>query len=164
MVVGFHLLTLQAFQDEMDYIAFHAYPKEDLPHICVHLLHSQMCTIKCSMGFLRMILQISPFSGMYILPRYPNSLSISRLYPSYFGSNCLPLWRFEVTFKYQLSPWSCFNTCSLRLTFKGTKEKIHGLLLKASVTTFSFPLMYDIPKSYSLINSLHHLFLAFRSL
>jgi hypothetical protein len=53
MVVDFHLLTLQAFGDEMDYIALHAYPEEELPHVCVHILHTQMRTIKCSMGFLQ---------------------------------------------------------------------------------------------------------------
>jgi hypothetical protein len=53
MVVGLHLLTLQEFGDEMDYIALHAYPEEELPHICIHLLHTRMCTIKCSMGFLQ---------------------------------------------------------------------------------------------------------------
>jgi hypothetical protein len=52
MVVGFHLLTLQAFGDEMDYIVIHAYLEEELPHICVHLLHTRMRTIKFSMGFL----------------------------------------------------------------------------------------------------------------
>ena len=53
MVVGFHLFTLKVFGDEMDYIALHAYLEEKLPHICVHLLHTQMRTIKCSMGFLQ---------------------------------------------------------------------------------------------------------------
>jgi hypothetical protein len=53
MVVDFHLLTLQEFGDEMDYIMLHAYPEEELPHICVHLLHTRMHTIKFSMGFLQ---------------------------------------------------------------------------------------------------------------
>jgi hypothetical protein len=53
MVVGFHLLTLQEFADKMDYIVLHAYLEEELPHICVHLIHTQMHTIKCSMGFLQ---------------------------------------------------------------------------------------------------------------
>jgi hypothetical protein len=53
MVVGFHLLTLQTFGDEMDYIARHAYLEEELPHICVHLLHTRMHTIKYSMDFLQ---------------------------------------------------------------------------------------------------------------
>ena len=53
MVVGFHLLTLYALGDKMDYIALHAYPEEELPYIFIHLLHAQMLTIKCSMGFLQ---------------------------------------------------------------------------------------------------------------
>jgi hypothetical protein len=96
---------------------------------------------------------------MYILPYCINNPYASRPYPSNFDYNFLPLWREEVTFKYQLSPISCPNTCSLKLTFRGTRGNICGIFLKASTTTFSYPLMYEIPKLYSLINSLHYLFL-----
>jgi hypothetical protein len=47
------LVDILALGDEMDYIVLHAYPEEELPHIYVHLLHTQMRTIKCSMGFLQ---------------------------------------------------------------------------------------------------------------
>jgi hypothetical protein len=71
MVVGFHLLTVQAFGDEMDYIVLHAYPKEDLPHICVHLLHTWMRTIKCSMGFL----QYDTLNIPILMDVHPSSIS-----------------------------------------------------------------------------------------
>ena len=37
----------------MDYIALHAYLEEELPHVCVYFLHTQMHTIKLSLGFLQ---------------------------------------------------------------------------------------------------------------
>jgi hypothetical protein len=37
----------------MDYITLHAYLEEKILHVCVHFIHTWMCTIKFSMGFLK---------------------------------------------------------------------------------------------------------------
>lgn len=113
---------------------------------------------------LRMVFQISPLSGIYILPWNRKILSPSSSYPSNLDSFGFLLSSTDVTFKYQLFFKRFSSTCSLKSTLIGMRENIRGLLLKASTTTFSFLLMYEIPKSYSLKNSLHRLSLAFKFL
>jgi hypothetical protein len=51
-MINLHLLTLEELGDEMEYIMLPSYLEENIFHVCVHFLHTWMCIVKCSMGFL----------------------------------------------------------------------------------------------------------------